>query len=195
MDPLNDFLSASLSVPLIHPHNWLFKLSFYSAIPESPRADCPLVLFTVCFKQSCSVWLIYLHPPEINDLLSLLRFLFLLDGNGFWLGANVYCVFLNSANLDTGSLVIQMRNHWVLGFVVMGTVRPVTQRWCKVDCFVLNTGFVRFLSLPQSLKFLFCTHEHENNKLLMISDHVLLRPGVGLQNVFVVYFLWSCKGI
>ncbi len=112
-------------------------------------------IFQFVLNRSCSVWLIYLHPPEINDLLSLLRFLFLLDGNGFWLGANVYCVLLNSANLDTGSLVIQMRNHWVLGFVVMGTVRPVTQRWHEVDCFVLNTGFVWFLSLPQSLKFIF----------------------------------------
>lgn len=155
MDPLNDFLSASVSIPLIHPHNLLFKLSFYSAIPESPRADCPLVYFTVCFKQELLCLANLPHPPEINYLLSLLRFLFLLDGNSFWLGANVYCVLLNSANLDTGSLVIQMRNHWVLGFVVMGTVRPLTQRWHEVDCFVLNTGFVWFLSLPQSLKFIF----------------------------------------
>lgn len=151
MDPLNDFLSASVSVPLIHPHNLLFKLSFYSAIPESPSQGRIVhwFIFQFVLNRSCSVWLIYLHPPEINDLLSLLRFLFLLDGNGFWLGANVYCVLLNSANLDTGTLVIQMRNHWVLGFVVMGTVRPVTQRWHEVDYFVLNTGFVWFLSLPQ----------------------------------------------
>ncbi len=65
MDPLNYFLSASVSVPLIHPHNLLFKLSFYSAIPESPRADCPLVNFPVCFKQEllCLANL----PPSTRD--------------------------------------------------------------------------------------------------------------------------------
>lgn len=157
MEPLNYFLSASVSVPLIHPHNRLFKLSFYSAIPESPRADCPLVLFTVCFKQEllCLANL----PPSTrdNDLLSLLRFLFLLDGNGFWLGANVYCVLLNSANLDTGSLVIQMRNHWVLGLVVVGTVRPVTQsgllfehQLCQI--FVSSSKFKVNFSALMSIK-------------------------------------------
>lgn len=65
---------------------------------------------------------------------------------------------------DTRGMSIE-RNHWVLGFVVMGTVRPATQRWHEVDSFVLYTGFCLFLN---SLKFIFWTHEHENNKLFMI---------------------------
>lgn len=132
--------SQHLCLFLSFTHTICFSSSLSTA--PYPRAQGRIVRWSILqfvLNRSCSVWLIYLHPPEINDLLRLLRFLFLLDGNGFdWkLGANVYCVLLNSANLDTGSLVIQMRNHWVLGFVVMGTVRPRDTKvaWVGLLCF------------------------------------------------------------
>lgn len=145
------FLSASVSVLLIHPHNLLFKLSFYSAIPESPRAYCPSVNFPVCFKQEqlCLANL----PPSTRDKwpFTSAAVLFLAWWEWFWLEIRDRCILCDieqmlSANLDTRLLfhTDEKRNLWVLGFVVMGTVRPGTQRWHEENCFVLNTGFVWF---------------------------------------------------
>lgn len=143
----------SVSVPLIHPHSLLFKLFLQHYIREAQGQIVHWSILQFVLNRSFSVWLICLHPPEIKwpfESAAAHEFLSLYDGNGFdgklWI--NVYYAMLNRYT----SMSIE-RNRWVLGFVVMGTVRPVTQRWHEVDSFVLYTGFCLFLS--NSLKFIF----------------------------------------
>lgn len=90
--------SQRLYLFLSFTHTICFLSSLSTArYPRGPRADCPLVHFTVCFKQEllCSANL----PPYTRDKwpAAAHEFIFLHDGNGFdgKLGINVYCAVLN----------------------------------------------------------------------------------------------------
>lgn len=129
---------------------------------RGPRADCPLVHFTVCFKQEllCSANL----PPSRDKWpfksAAAHEFVFLHDRNGFFgkLGINVYCALLNRYTRD-----VYRAKPLGVGICCHGNSKTCHTKvaWSGQLCSVHW-----LLSLPSS----FWTYEHENNKLFTISQ-------------------------